>query len=154
MNIGTKSTAIMAGASAIGQLTSGSGKWYENVVEKGKSFIANLRAGNTEAIAQGAKQTFSNILSSALASKATAEIIGQQGSYTLFDTQTLTLSGRFAQLAPEDFGHRGRPLCQIRQINTLRGFIMCSDADVVITCTDREKSAIRAYLEGGFFYEE
>ena len=154
MNIGNKSTAIMAGASAIGQLTSGSGKWYENIAQKGKSFIANLRAGNTEAIAQGAKEVASNILSAALASKATAEITGQQGSYNLFDTQNLTLSGRFMEVAAEDFGHRGRPLCEVRQINTLRGFIICADADVVITCTDREKSAIQAYLEGGFFYEE
>ena len=152
MNLGSKSTAIMAGASAIGQLTSGSGKWYENVYEKGKNFIANIRAGNTGAIASGAKQAASNILSSAMASKATAEIIGQQGSYTLFDTQTLTLSGRFLPIASEDFEHRGRPLCQTRQINTLKGFILCADADINVPCTDREKSAIQAYLEGGFYY--
>lgn len=154
MNLGTKSTAIMAGASAISNLVSGEGKWYENLYQKGKNFIANLRAGNTEAISSGIKNTVTNIVSSAMASKATAEIVGQQGTFTLFDTQTLTLSGRFLHIAPEDFGHRGRPLCQVRQLNTLRGFIICADADVVITCTDREKSAIQAYLEGGFYYEE
>lgn len=152
MNLGNRSTAVMMGANAIGQLTSGSGSWFENVVEKGKNFVSNIRAGNTGAIASGAKKAASNILSAAMASKATAEITGQQGSYTLYDTQNLTLSGRFLPIAAEDYTHRGRPLCQNRQINTMKGFIMCADADVVIPCTEREKSAIQAFLEGGFYY--
>lgn len=152
MNLGSKSTAVMAGANAVGQLVSGEGKWYENVAEKGKNFIQNIRTGNFNAIGSGAKSVASNILSAAMASKATAEITGQQGSYTLFDTQTLTLSGRFLPIADEDYEHRGRPLCAIRTINTMRGFILCADADVNIPCTDREKSAIQAYLESGFYY--
>lgn len=152
MNLGSKSTAVMAGASAVGQLVSGEGKWYQNVAQKGKNFIANLRSGNYSAIGAGAKEVASNILSSAMASKATAEITGQQGSYTLFDTQSLTLTGRFLPVAPEDHEHRGRPLCQTRRINTLKGFVLCADADITVPCTDREKSAIQAYLEGGFYY--
>ena len=87
-----------------------------------------------------------------MAAKATAEITGQQGSYTLYDVQNLTLSGRFLPIAPEDHEHRGRPLCRVRTINTLRGFVMCADADINIPCTDREKSAIQAYMEAGFYY--
>ena len=152
MNLGSKSTAVAAAASAIGQLGSGEGTFFQNAVQKGKSFIANLRAGNIQALASGAKNAASNILSAAMAAKATAEITGQQGSYTLFDTQTLTLSGRFIPIADEDLDHRGRPLCQVRTINSLYGFVLCADADIAIPCTDREKSAIQAYLEGGFYY--
>lgn len=152
MNLGSKSSLVMMGASAVGQLTSGEGTWFQNIAQKGKNFISNVRTGNWGAIGSGAKQTASNILSSTMASKATAEITGQQGSYTLFDTQTLTLTGRFLPVAPEDFEHRGRPLCQTRRINTLKGFVMCADADITVPCTDREKSAIQAYLEGGFYY--
>lgn len=152
MNMGTASTGIAAAASAIGQLGAGEGTFFQNVAQKGKNFIANLRAGNTSAIAAGAKNAASNILSTAMASKATAEITGQQGSFTLFDTQTLTLSGRFLPISNDDNTHRGRPLCQVVTLNTLSGFIMCADADVIIPCTDREKSAIQAYLEGGFYY--
>lgn len=152
MNLGTKTTGVAAAASAIQQLGSGEGTFFQNAVQKGKNFIANLRAGNTAAIAQGAKQTASNILSTAMAAKATAEITGQQGSYTLFDTQSLTLTGRFLPLAAEDITHRGRPLCQVKTINTLTGFILCADADISIPCTDREKSAIQAYMESGFYY--
>ena len=152
MGLGSKSTGVAAAASAIGQLASGGGTFFQNIAEKGKAFIANLRAGNTEAIASGAKQAASNILSSAMAAKATAEITGQLGSFTLYDTQTLTLSGRFLPIADEDLSHRGRPLCKVKTINTLSGFILCADADISIPCTDREKSAIQAYMEAGFFY--
>lgn len=154
-NLGSKTTALAAGASAIAQMGAGSsGSWFQNFRTNAKNFVANLRAGNREAISSSVKEAVTNITSAVFASKATAEISGQQGAYTLFDNQSLTLSGRFLPIADEDLGHRGRPLCQTRQINTLRGFIVCSDADVVIVCTDREKSAIQAYLEGGFYYEE
>lgn len=152
MGLGSKSTGVAAAATAIGQLASGGGTFFQNIAEKGKAFIANLRAGNTGAIASGAKQAASNILSSAMAARATAEITGQLGSFTLYDTQTLTLSGRFLPIADEDLSHRGRPLCQVRTINTLYGFVLCADADISIPCTDREKSAIQAYMEAGFFY--
>ena len=153
MSLGTKSTAIVAGASAVSQLGAGSsGNWFQNAWSNAKEFVGNVRAGNWGAIGAGAKEVVNNILSSAMASKATAEITGQQGSYTLFDTQSLTLTGRFLPIASEDLPHRGRPLCQTRMINTMRGFIQCADADVSIPCTDREKMAIRSYLESGFYY--
>lgn len=152
MGLGSKSTGVAAAAAAVGQLVSGGGGFFQNIAEKGKAFIANLRTGNTGAIASGAKQAASNILSSAMAARATAEITGQLGSFTLYDTQTLTLSGRFLPIADEDLSHRGRPLCQVRTINTLSGFVLCADADISIPCTDREKSAIQAYMEAGFFY--
>lgn len=155
MNLGSKTSALAAGAAVVSQLGAGSsGNWFQNFRTNAKSFIANLRAGNREAVSSSVKEAVTNITSAVFASKATAEITGQQGAYTLFNNQYLTLAGRFIPIAQEDFGHRGRPLCQVRQINTLRGFIICADADVVITCTDREKSAIQAYLEGGFYYEE
>ena len=152
MGLGSKATGVAAVAAAVGQLGQGSGNFFQNVVQKGKNFVANLRAGNTAAIASGAKEAASNILSTAMAAKATAEIIGQQGSYTLFDVQTLTLSGRFIPIANEDLDHRGRPLCQVKTISSLSGLILCDDADIAIPCTDREKSAIQAYMEGGFYY--
>lgn len=155
VNLGSMSTALSAGASVVSQLGAGtSGSWLQNARSNAKSFVANLRAGNWSEIGSGLKETISNIASSVFASKATAEITGQQGSFTLFDNQYVALSGRFLPVVAEDYSHRGRPLCQIRQINTLRGFILCSDADVVIACTDREKSAIQAYMESGFYYTD
>ena len=154
MQLGTKSTAVSAAASAVSQLGKGSeSSWWKNAVNNGKQFIENIRSGNKQAVTSGIKNTVSNIASAAMASKATVELTGQQGSFSLYDSQTLTLSGRFLPIAAEDLIHRGRPLCQIRQINTLSGFVLCADADVAIPCTDREKSAIQSYLQSGFYFD-
>ena len=153
MSLGSKSTVVAGAASAISQLGSGEGSFWQNAVAKGKNFVSNVSSGNWNAILSGAKEASSKILSSAMAARATAEITGQQGSFTLYDTQTLTLSGRFLPVVAEDLEHAGRPLCQIRTLNTLYGFIMCKDADISIAgCTDRERQAIQAYLQSGFYY--
>lgn len=52
----------------------------------------------------------------------------------------------------EDLEHCGRPLCQIRQISTLPGYLLIKDAELDIPGFTGESEAVRAYLEGGFFY--
>jgi len=59
----------------------------------------------------------------------------------------------FLDITDEDLSSRGRPLCQAKKLNTLSGYILCSDADPEIACTDTEAAAIRNYLNGGFYYE-
>lgn len=54
---------------------------------------------------------------------------------------------------PEDITEQGRPLCQIRTLNTLSGFILCRDGDIQAPATDGELQQISSYLTGGFFYE-
>ena len=56
-------------------------------------------------------------------------------------------------LVNEDLAHRGRPLCQSKTINTLSGFIMCSDAHAEIPCFDEERQQIVNYMNTGFYYE-
>lgn len=55
--------------------------------------------------------------------------------------------------APEDNAHRGRPLCQVRQLSTLSGYQLCTDTDIQIPATRQEIDTIRAYLESGYYYE-
>lgn len=57
------------------------------------------------------------------------------------------------QVVDEDYNHRGRPLCAIRKINTLEGFIMCADAHAEISCLDDERDIIVNYMNTGFYYE-
>lgn len=152
VNLGSRSTAIMAGASAVSQLGAGTGTFLQNAKTNVSEFFRTTAPWEVGKIASSAGETVSNIASAVLASKATAEIMGMQGAFKLPATQSLSLSGRFLQIADEDIDHRGRPLCQKRMINTMKGFIMCSDADVRIPCTDREKTAIDAFLNNGFYY--
>lgn len=53
----------------------------------------------------------------------------------------------------EDNTHNGRPLMQVKKINTLSGYIQVQKGDVPIAGTQAEADEIRALLEGGFYYE-
>lgn len=59
----------------------------------------------------------------------------------------------FQLLAEENLTDRGRPLCKRRTLGNLNGFMQISDADISIPCTLTELTQIRAYMNGGFFYE-
>lgn len=57
------------------------------------------------------------------------------------------------RIVPENNTDLGRPLCQVKTINTLSGFILCSGADYGGAGTLQERDEINGYLNGGFFYE-
>lgn len=59
----------------------------------------------------------------------------------------------FFKIADEDLEHRGRPLMQKRKIKNLPGYILCSDADIEIPCTNVELNEIVNKMNGGFYYE-
>lgn len=56
----------------------------------------------------------------------------------------------FVSPAPTEFGF---PLYADHQIGTLSGYIKCGDGDVQIGALAEERSAIREYMTGGFYYE-
>ena len=151
-NLGSLSTIVMAGASAASQIGQGTGTFLQNAKQKVADFARTTAPWEIGKIADNLTESVSNIASAVIASKATAEINGMQGAFKLPATQSLSLSARFLQIADEDIAHRGRPLCQQRMIDDLRGFIMCADADVSIPCTDSERTAINNYLNSGFYY--
>lgn len=56
-------------------------------------------------------------------------------------------------VADDDNTQKGRPLCQVKQINTLSGFIMVDTPDVSIACMEPERNQISSFMASGFFYE-
>lgn len=158
-----KQSVVAAGAEAIGAISKVQSKRPDPSDYSGiKGFFGYVRdslkgvaSDAKESIEQsgGITQVASDILNTAIAATTTAEIQGMQGAAGLFLKQTLTLSGRFLPLASEDLGHTGRPLMQLRQLSTVRGFTVCKDGDVICNANDREKQTIKAYLEGGVFIE-
>lgn len=47
----------------------------------------------------------------------------------------------------------GRPLCEMKTISSLSGFVLCRDGDISAPATASELAEIESYLTGGFFYE-
>jgi hypothetical protein len=59
---------------------------------------------------------------------------------------------QFMYPVDEDNWHCGRPLCQVRKISDIPGYLLIKDGDVDINGFSGESEALRAYLENGFFY--
>lgn len=54
----------------------------------------------------------------------------------------------------DDNTQHGRPLCELVQLSTLSGYILCeSGAEVQISGTVEEQRQIISYMTGGFYYE-
>ena len=57
------------------------------------------------------------------------------------------------KLANEDNTEFGRPLCEVRTLGNLSGYIECAEDDHAFNCTMSEREQINGYLKSGFFYE-
>lgn len=81
------------------------------------------------------------------------QTIGQDGGIAANTSTFPLLQGVFYDVVDDDIDHHGRPLCEERVLSTIPGYIQCMDGDLAIDATEAEKNEIRAYLEGGFYYE-
>ena len=80
------------------------------------------------------------------------ETSGSNGSFLTPAIETRVLH-HFYRIVDENIIHKGRPLCSIRMIKNLTGYILCADADVDLDCYDEERKRIGEYLVTGFFWE-
>ena len=112
------------------------------------SGLASGKGAIMGAIAGGATGIYNTIQSA----MPQVETSGSNGSFLSPSLQTCILN-HYYKIVDEDIEHRGRPLCAIRQLNTLTGFILCAEGDIDISCYDNERKEIVRYLTEGFFWE-
>ena len=110
----------------------------------GNLFSLNL-AGAGSAVAHGIYDTMS-------ASMPQMETSGSNGSFLVMNNGIGIITEFFIPV-DEDIHHKGRPVCALRQLNTLSGFILCGEGDFDISCLEEERDMIRNYLTTGFFWE-
>lgn len=81
-----------------------------------------------------------------------ANTVGSVGSIDAL-TGTPKLQAVFGLPAADDLAHRGRPLCAVRLIRNVPGYLLCADVDIHIAgATSAEMDMIKAYMESGFYY--
>lgn len=80
------------------------------------------------------------------------QVTGSQGFFGNID-ELMTLYIEYIHIVDEDNDDIGRPLMQKRVINTLSGYILVNSADLAIDGYAGELSAVKSYMNGGFFYE-
>ena len=77
---------------------------------------------------------------------------GQSGSMAALQCWPYLVE-KFRLIADDDNAQKGRPLCKVRQLSTIPGYIMVDTPDVPINCTAQERQQIASFLSNGFFYE-
>lgn len=119
------------------------------VLSGGLSAIGGFASGN---IPMGVAGTLSAIVSMIEPARASVQSHGGiSGVATTGIVAELYLT--YKEVTDDAPAERGKPLCKHVQISTLSGFILCADADPAIACSEPELSAIRSYMNGGFFYD-
>ena len=107
--------------------------------------VGSAITGNAMGVAQGIGNAVNSVMGK-------VNTIGVNGSVS----QILTppqLSATFIKIVDENNADRGRPLCQVRRIDTLHGYQIHADPEMSLPCTQSEMVAISGYLTGGFLYE-
>ena len=107
--------------------------------------IASAVAGN----ALGAVAGIGNAVNSVMGKVNT---IGVNGSVSQLSAPP-QLTATFIKIVDENNEDRGRPLCQVRRIDTLPGYQIHADPEMSLPCTQSEMVTISGYLTGGFLYE-
>lgn len=75
------------------------------------------------------------------------------GGGSLISDVYLNLTEAFSEVADDDNPEFGRPLCQVKNISSLSGYVLCADGDIFASgATASELAEIESYMTGGFFY--
>ena len=77
---------------------------------------------------------------------------GTNGSLAQYATHPYFVK-KYRIMADDDNTQKGRPLCEVKTLNTIPGFIMVDSPDVPINCFETEREQIISFLSAGFFYE-
>ena len=121
--------------------------------------LSNTIQDTASAIRSGLSGDSIGLLTSGLGAIGNAAMMTQGipasvgGNGTLSFNNVFALMADFLDIADEDVAQFGRPLCAVRTLNTLSGYIICKEADLDMVGTPKEKSDVISYLNGGFYYE-
>jgi hypothetical protein len=129
---------------------------YLNAISSVVSFASNVATGMASGnYGQGdlnallSLNSIGNALDSLMPQARTE---GVSGSFVQFVLSPILTAQHFV-VTDEDNAELGRPLCEVKRIDTLSGFIKCGEATVDYPCFLSEKKEVYNYLRQGFFYE-
>lgn len=97
--------------------------------------------------------SIANAVESMFPQLITQGVTGSFSAFSSYNSVYPALTARFGIVVDENREEWGRPLCQIRYINTFAGFVKCGDIHVDFGCLAEENRMIENFLMSGFFYE-
>lgn len=125
---------------------------YVGTASSALGSISGVVGGALSGDVAGAIGSLSGIGNAVKSAMPRASTIGTTGGFASA-MGTFRLDHQFFRPIADDNTHNGRPLCAMRTLNTLSGYMIIQDGDVAINGTSSEDAQVRQYLETGFYYE-
>lgn len=124
----------------------------ENLVSSAAGLATNVLTGNIPGVISGLT---SGIVSAYQTAQPRVQTTGSNDSMLniISTSSEPRLYEIFHHLVDEDNTNHGRPLCQVKTISSIAGYILTANAEVSITGTLEEKQRIQSMMDAGFFYE-
>lgn len=111
------------------------------------NFLSGNIAGGISSLVNGAVDTTLSAIT------PLPSFMGSAGNFNAFAV-TPMLSTTFQEVSGPAFDQFGRPLCEVNQIKSLSGFIMCARTHIDIARASKaELDQVEAYMNEGFRYE-
>lgn len=134
---------------AVGTLTAQGGiKAFIGNAMSGRGFLSTLWETG-KATAESASAALGNVIDNPVGQLQTS---GSNGSLAQYSTHPYFVQ-KWRIVADDDNAQKGRPLCKVKTLSSIPGFIMVDTPDVSIACLDNERQQIVSFLSSGFFYE-
>ena len=127
-------------------------KSFESSMKRNGSDIGGLLLSGVDTIIAAPGNAISAIGDAASNPVGQLSTSGTNGSIAQYTVPPYFVQ-KWKIVADDDNAQKGSPLCQVKQLNTLSGFIMVDSPDVSIACMEPERQQISAFMSGGFFFE-
>ena len=114
--------------------------------------LSGIEGGIPGLISSGISSIANGIGNAITGNIPSANSIGSVGSVDAMQGP-VQMQTMYAMPVEDDLAHRGRPLCAVRTIRNVPGYLMCADVDIhILGATSTEMDMIKSYMESGFFY--
>lgn len=116
------------------------------------SILSGIEGGIPGLIGSGISSIANGIGNAISGNIPSANSIGSVGSVDAMQGP-VQMQTMYAMPVEDDLAHRGRPLCAVRTIRNVPGYLMCADVDIhILGATSTEMGMIKTYMESGFYY--
>lgn len=131
----------------------GASQAFVEGLERATEYARSQQESSSGSLLDTIKGIASDIGSAVLAISGTCQSTGTTGGFAAL-TETCYIQWFFQRIVDQDPDHYGYPLCSVRKINTLSGFVLCAnEGDLKVAATPAERQAIASLMEAGFYYE-
>lgn len=126
---------------------------YLGAVTSVANVIGGVMSGGAAGIAGAVAGGISAVGNAINSVTPRSNTIGSSGNFSVLTAKAPELDLQFFRPVDDDNTHNGRPLCAIRTVSTLGGYMLVQDGDVPINGTKQEAEEVQRFLESGFYYE-